>query len=158
MKRIILLFLLSLFLEACGHGRTQYFPKEGNDDTHAHVTIIRSVPAGGVISAKVVLDGWVINYIKEGEYLKFHVEPGVHATCLQESPIVMSFEKGKKYYFKIGNSPYIWLPPIFFHGHIFDCEQIKQENFEEMIKSKYLYNSEYRDEYKEQDPNLKETQ
>lgn len=154
MKRTILLFLLSLFLVACGHGRTQYFPKEGNDNSHALVTIVRSTNAAGVISAKVVLDGWVIAYIKTGEYIKFHVEPGVHATCIQESPIVMSFEKGKKYYFLIGNSPYAWLP----RGDIFDCEQIKQEKFKEMAKSKWLDGTEYRDEYKEQDPNLKETQ
>ena len=91
-----------LMLFACAHGTTSHFPRGGDPQTHASITLIRNRNIfGSALSPKVVLDGWHIAWLRPGEYVEFFVSPGMHTVGVAESTVAIPFQAGAAYYFLI---------------------------------------------------------
>jgi hypothetical protein len=96
------IYLLTLLLISCAHGKTETFPTRKDPATNAQVYVIRdSNFIGWGVSLKVVLDDSVIARLRSGEYISFFVAPGFHALGVSKSTVKLPLEKGKKYYFLI---------------------------------------------------------
>jgi len=102
MNKLFVLFLLTLLLLSCAHGKTDTFPTLENPAANARVYVIRDNNlVGWGFSLKVVLDDSVIAGLRSGEYITFFVEPGFHSLGVSKSTVKLPLEKEKKYYFLI---------------------------------------------------------
>ena len=102
MKRYAILMLTVLLLTACASGKTEFFPSRGYSEDAAEVTVLRRRHMFGMgFSMKVIFNGDIIAHLKNGQYVTFYVDPGVHNIGIPNSSMTVALERARKHYFAI---------------------------------------------------------
>ena len=97
MKKYLISMVLAVFLVSCAGGKTKHFPSNEYSADLAEVTVIREKRFIG-FTLKIILDENVIARLGPGQYLTFHIEPGIHDIGLPNHTISVVFRSGQKHY------------------------------------------------------------
>jgi hypothetical protein len=102
MKRYATLIILAFLLAACTSGKTEFFPNRGYSAEAAEVAVIRQSHIFGIgFSMRILLNGQVIARLKNGQYVTFFVDPGIHTIGIPKSTLTAMLGSGRKHYFVV---------------------------------------------------------